>query len=231
MRSTRTASARRPSCCRAKSSAYAWLRRTIELLAEGSNPEEFLEHTKLELFQDQVFCFTPKGKLIALPRKATPIDFAYAVHTEVGNTAVGCKINGKIAPLTSELRTATRSRSSPRRRKSSPPAAWESIVVTGKARAAIRRATRVAVRDAICRPRPPHRRAAVPARQDRLFRRKADRRPAAAGARLDRGRDGGGRPRRDEGLRRRPRHVSRLQGGARRRDGGQAEDRRAAGSA
>ena len=70
-----------------ESNAYAWLRRTIELLAEGSNPEEFLEHTKLELFHDQVFCFTPKGKLIALPRGATPIDFAYAVHTDVGNMA------------------------------------------------------------------------------------------------------------------------------------------------
>src|SRR6266851_4537724 len=86
-----------------ESSAYAWLRRTIELLAEGSNPEEFLEHTKLELFHDQVFCFSPKGKLIALPRRATPIDFAYAVHTDVGNGAVGVKINGKIAPLISEL--------------------------------------------------------------------------------------------------------------------------------
>ena len=72
-----------------ESSAYAWLRRTIELLAEGSNPEEFLEHTKLELFHDQVFCFSPKGKLIALPRKATPIDFAYAVHTDIGNSAIG----------------------------------------------------------------------------------------------------------------------------------------------
>src|ERR1700681_3734166 len=86
-----------------ESSAYAWLRRTIELLAEGSNPEEFLEHTKLELFHDQVFCFTPKGKLIALPRHANAIDFAYAVHTGVGNMAVGGKINGKIAPLISEL--------------------------------------------------------------------------------------------------------------------------------
>ena len=86
-----------------ESSAYAWLRRTIELLAEGSNPEEFLEHTKLELFHDQVFCFTPKGKLIALPRHANVIDFAYAVHTDVGNMAVGGKINGKIAPLVSEL--------------------------------------------------------------------------------------------------------------------------------
>ena len=70
-----------------ESRAYHWLRRTIELLAEGDNPEEFLEHTKLELFQDQVFCFTPKGRLIALPRGATPIDFAYAVHTDVGDTA------------------------------------------------------------------------------------------------------------------------------------------------
>ena len=65
------------------------------MLAEGDNPEEFLEHTKLELFHDQVFCFTPKGRLIALPRGATPIDFAYAVHTDVGNSAVGAKINGR----------------------------------------------------------------------------------------------------------------------------------------
>ena len=129
-----------------KSTAYAWLRRTIELLAEGSNPEEFLEHTKLELFHDQVFCFTPKGKLIALPRKATPIDFAYAVHTDIGNTAVGCKINGKIAPLTSELVNGDEVEIVTSKAQAAPPAAWESIVVTGKARAAIRRATRAAVR-------------------------------------------------------------------------------------
>jgi len=129
-----------------ESSAYAWLRRTIELLAEGSNPEEFLEHTKLELFHDQVFCFTPKGKLIALPRKATPIDFAYAVHTDVGNTAVGCKINGKIAPLISELVNGDEVEIITSKAQHAPPAAWESIVVTGKARASIRRATRAAVR-------------------------------------------------------------------------------------
>ncbi len=129
-----------------ESNAYAWLRRTIELLAEGSNPEEFLEHTKLELFHDQVFCFSPKGKLIALPRKATPIDFAYAVHTDVGNTAVGCKINGKIAPLVSELANGDEVEILTSRAQLAPPAAWESIVVTGKARAAIRRATRAAVR-------------------------------------------------------------------------------------
>ena len=61
------------------------------MLAEGDTPEEFLEHTKLELFQDQVFCFTPKGRLIALPRGATPIDFAYAVHTDIGDTCVGAE--------------------------------------------------------------------------------------------------------------------------------------------
>ncbi len=81
-----------------ESRAYHWLRRTIETLAEGDSSEEFLEHTKLELFHDQVFCFTPKGRLIALPRGATPIDFAYAVHTDVGNAAVGAKIDGRVAP-------------------------------------------------------------------------------------------------------------------------------------
>ncbi|TIX96409.1 MAG: bifunctional (p)ppGpp synthetase/guanosine-3',5'-bis(diphosphate) 3'-pyrophosphohydrolase, partial [Mesorhizobium sp.] len=87
-----------------ETNAYAWLRRTIEQLAEGDNPEDFLENTKLELFQDQVFCFTPKGMLIALPRGATPIDFAYAVHTDVGDTCVGAKVNGRIMPLMTELK-------------------------------------------------------------------------------------------------------------------------------
>src|SRR5450631_1239187 len=71
-----------------ESNAFAWLRHTIAILSDSANPEEFLEHTKLELFHDQVFCFTPKGKLIALPRQANVIDFAYAVHTDVGNSAV-----------------------------------------------------------------------------------------------------------------------------------------------
>ena len=82
-----------------ESSAYRWLRRTIEMLAEGDSSEEFLEHTKLELFHDQVFCFTPKGRLIALPRGATAIDFAYAVHTDVGNSAVGAKIDGRVGAV------------------------------------------------------------------------------------------------------------------------------------
>ncbi len=125
--------------------AYEWLRRTIEILAEGDTPEEFLEHTKLELFQDQVFCFTPKGRLIALPRGATPIDFAYAVHTDIGDTTVGARVNGRNMPLMTELRNGDEVEILCSKAQV-PPAAWESMVVTGKARSAIRRATRVAVR-------------------------------------------------------------------------------------
>ncbi|MCW2316937.1 GTP pyrophosphokinase [Rhodoblastus acidophilus] len=128
-----------------ESSAYQWLKRTIDMLAEGDSPEEFLEHTRLELFHDQVFCFTPKGRLIALPRGATPIDFAYAVHTSVGNSAVGVKINGRLAPLLAPLANGDEVEII-RAETQTPPAAWESIAVTGKARAAIRRASREAVR-------------------------------------------------------------------------------------
>ncbi|MDP3524014.1 MAG: DUF5913 domain-containing protein, partial [Hoeflea sp.] len=127
------------------SRAYSWLRQTIEALSVGDNPEEFLEHTKLELFQDQVFCFTPKGQLIALPRGATPIDFAYAVHTDVGDTCVGAKINGRIMPLVTRLANGDEVEIL-RSGVQVPPPAWEEIVVTGKARAAIRRATKAAVR-------------------------------------------------------------------------------------
>jgi guanosine-3',5'-bis(diphosphate) 3'-pyrophosphohydrolase len=130
-----------------ESNAFAWLRHTIAILSDSANPEEFLEHTKLELFHDQVFCFTPKGKLIALPRQANVIDFTYAVHTDVGNSAVGCKINGKFAPLSSELQNGDEVEVLTSEAQSSPPSAWESLAVTGKARAAIRRATRTAVRD------------------------------------------------------------------------------------
>ncbi len=128
-----------------ETNAYAWLRQTIEQLSEGDNPEEFLEHTKLELFQDQVFCFTPKGRLIALPRGATPIDFAYAVHTDIGDSCVGAKVNGRIMPLMTELKNGDEV-DIIRSKAQVPPAAWESLVATGKARAAIRRATRSAVR-------------------------------------------------------------------------------------
>jgi guanosine-3',5'-bis(diphosphate) 3'-pyrophosphohydrolase len=128
-----------------ETNAYAWLRRTIEALSEGDNPEEFLDNTRLEMFQDQVFCFTPKGKLIALPRGATPIDFAYAVHTDVGDTCVGAKVNGRIMPLMTELKNGDEV-DIIRSKAQVPPAAWEQVVVTGKARSAIRRATRAAIR-------------------------------------------------------------------------------------
>ena len=127
-----------------ESRAYRGLRQTIEALASDDS-EKFLEHTKLELFHDQVFCFTPKGRLIALPRGATAIDFAYAVHTDIGNSAVGCKINGRIAPLISVLHNGDEVLIS-RSERSSPPAAWDGVVVTGRARAAIRRATREAAK-------------------------------------------------------------------------------------
>ncbi len=129
----------------AESNAYRWLRHLMEVLQEGDSPKEFLEHTRLELFQDQVFCFTPKGQLIALPRGATPIDFAYAVHTSVGDSCIGCKINGRQSPLVTQLANGDEV-SIMRSDAQSPPPAWEAIVVTGKAKAAIRRATRAAVR-------------------------------------------------------------------------------------
>ena len=117
----------------------------VIMLLEGDNPEEFLEHTKLELFQDQVFCFTPKGRLIALPRGANAIDFAYAVHTDIGNTCVGCKINGRPMPLITELRNGDEVEIITSDVQA-PPSAWQSLAVTGKARSAIRRATRDAAR-------------------------------------------------------------------------------------
>jgi guanosine-3',5'-bis(diphosphate) 3'-pyrophosphohydrolase len=129
----------------AESNAYRWLRHLVEMLSEGESPKEFLEHTKLELFHDQVFCFTPKGQLIALPKGATPIDFAYAVHTSIGDSCVGCRINGRHKPLATELENGDEV-DIIRSDAQVPPAAWEGLAVTGKARAAIRRATRAAVR-------------------------------------------------------------------------------------
>jgi GTP diphosphokinase / guanosine-3',5'-bis(diphosphate) 3'-diphosphatase len=124
---------------------YMWLRRLVETLLDGNNSEEFLEHTKLELFQDQVFCFSPKGRLIALPRGATPIDFAYAVHTDVGNATVGALVNGRQLPLSTVLRNGDEVQilTAP---SQTPPAAWERLAVTGRARSSIRRAARDAVR-------------------------------------------------------------------------------------
>jgi GTP pyrophosphokinase len=128
-----------------KDNPYIWLRRLVDALLEGSNPEEFLEHTKLELFHDQVFAFTPKGRIIALPRGATPIDFAYAVHTDVGNSCVGATINGRQMPMSTALRNGDEVQilTAPGQ---TPPAAWEHVAVTGRARSAVRRATRDAMK-------------------------------------------------------------------------------------
>lgn len=126
-------------------SPYVALRHMVESLLEGSNPEEFLEHTKLELFQDQVFCFTPKGLLIALPHGATPLDFAYAVHTDVGNSAVGAYVNGRHVPIDTKLRNGDEVEIETSKTHT-PPISWEGFAATGRARAAIRRASRDAVR-------------------------------------------------------------------------------------
>src|SRR4029079_1545308 len=128
-----------------KENPYIWLRRLVDTLLEGDNPEEFLEHTKLDLCQDQVFFFTPKGLLIALPRGATPIDFAYAVHTDVGNSCVGAVINGRQLPLTTQLKNGDQVEILTAKGQT-PPAAWERIAVTGKARSSTRRAARDALR-------------------------------------------------------------------------------------
>jgi GTP diphosphokinase / guanosine-3',5'-bis(diphosphate) 3'-diphosphatase len=125
--------------------AYRWLRQLVDSLEEGDHPEEFLEHTKLDLFHDQVFCFTPKGRLIALPMGAKPIDFAYAVHTDIGNTCVGCKVNGKVAPLFDELHNGDEVEIICSDTQT-PPLVWADMAVTGKAKAAVRRATREAAR-------------------------------------------------------------------------------------
>ena len=126
--------------------AYEWLRDMVDLLERGESPEEFYEHSKLSLYQDQVFCFTPKGMLIALPRGATPIDFAYFVHTDVGNTAVGAKVNGVHAPLHTPLKNGDQVEIIGSREQTPSPL-WERFVVTGRARAEIRRYLRHAQRD------------------------------------------------------------------------------------
>ncbi|SJZ35355.1 GTP pyrophosphokinase [Enhydrobacter aerosaccus] len=125
---------------------YAWLRSLIEILDKAPNAEEFLEHTKLEMFQDQVFCFTPKGKLISLPRGATPIDFAYAVHSQVGDTCVGAKINGRMLPLRTQLSNGDQIEIVTSKAQTPSPT-WERFAVTGKAKAAIRRFIRIRQRE------------------------------------------------------------------------------------
>jgi len=121
-----------------KKRRYPWVKELLELLETADEPQDFLEHTKLALHQDQVFCFTPKGDLIALPRGATPIDFAYQVHSQVGDACVGAKINGRIVPLRHQLENGDQVEIITAR-GGTPNPAWERFVVTGKAKARIKR--------------------------------------------------------------------------------------------
>ncbi|MCW5723658.1 MAG: bifunctional (p)ppGpp synthetase/guanosine-3',5'-bis(diphosphate) 3'-pyrophosphohydrolase [Maricaulaceae bacterium] len=126
------------------------LRPFMEILEQGGDPEDFLEHAKLEMFSDQVYCFTPKGDLIALPSGATALDFAYAVHTELGHACVGAKINGRERPLRTILRNGDVVQIV-RGGTRQPPPGWEELVVTGRAKAAIRRLIRASERDEFSR--------------------------------------------------------------------------------
>ena len=123
-------------------SNYNWLHELVDILDNAQSPQEFMEHTKLEMFQDQVFCFTPKGELINLPVGAGAIDFAYAVHTEIGNTCIGAKVNGVIVPLRTKLVNGDQVEISTSTAQT-PPLEWERVVVTGKARAHIRKKRRI----------------------------------------------------------------------------------------
>lgn len=117
---------------------YRWVRGLLDILEHTVGDDEFLENTKLEMFHDQVFCFTPYGDLIALRRGSTPVDFAYAVHSDIGNRCKGAKINGKLMPLRTELRNGDQVEIviSPNQ---NPSPTWERFVVTGKAKTNIRR--------------------------------------------------------------------------------------------
>ncbi len=117
---------------------YDWLADLVEIINKNENPEHYFEYTKLQMFQENVFCFTPKGSVIKLPKEASPIDFAYAVHTKVGDTAIGCEINGKESPLQSILRNGDVVKILTSK-KDSPSLHWITSAKTGKARAAIRR--------------------------------------------------------------------------------------------
>jgi GTP pyrophosphokinase len=122
----------------AETQRFGWVSDLLEILDNSGAPDEFLENTKLELYQDQVFCFTPKGQLIQLPRGATPVDFAYAVHSQVGDTCVGAKVNGRLMPLRHVLQNGDQVEIMTAR-GGTPSPSWERWVVTGKARARIRR--------------------------------------------------------------------------------------------
>ncbi len=125
-----------------------WIRDLLEILDQTHDPEDLLEHTRMAMYQDRIFAFSPKGALFQLPKGATPVDFAYAVHTRLGDRTVGAKVNGRMVPLrhqlvngdTVEILTSA---------SQEPQAGWMSYVVTGKAQAAVRRQVRSKERDEI----------------------------------------------------------------------------------
>ena len=121
---------------------YKWVRELIQILEESNEPEEFLENTKLEMYNDQVFCFTPKGNLIILPKGANAVDFSYAVHSEVGNAAVGAKINNKKRLITTEIKNGDQVEILTSK-NSFPDPKWIDNCITGKAKSAIRRFIRI----------------------------------------------------------------------------------------
>jgi GTP pyrophosphokinase/guanosine-3',5'-bis(diphosphate) 3'-pyrophosphohydrolase len=124
----------------------ASIRQLVQVLGHGGEPDELVEHAKLEMFLDQTFVFTPKGRLISLPKGAMPLDFAYAVHTDVGDTTVGVKINGELRPLRTPLQNGDVVEVI-RGPKTEAPADWRSLTVTGRARSAIRRHLRALERE------------------------------------------------------------------------------------
>jgi guanosine-3',5'-bis(diphosphate) 3'-pyrophosphohydrolase len=125
---------------------YRWVRELLEIMEQSDGAEEFLENTKLEMYHDQVFCFTPKGDIIALPRGSTPVDFAFAVHSGVGFTCVGAKVNGRIVPLKHIIKNGDQVDIITAKTQTPSPS-WERFVVTGKAKSEIRRYIRDQQRD------------------------------------------------------------------------------------
>lgn len=124
----------------------SWIRDLVEILDNADSPEELLEHTRMAMYQDRIFAFTPRGELIQLPKGATPIDFAYALHTDLGDQAVGAKINGRVVPLRTQIGNGDQVQIL-RSKAQQPQHSWLNFAFTGKARAAIRRHLRMKERD------------------------------------------------------------------------------------
>src|SRR6185369_11506502 len=126
--------------------AIPWVDDLMEILEHAESPEELLEHTRMAMYQDRIFAFTPKGELIQLPKGATPVDFAYAVHTDLGDRTVGAKVNGRVVPLRTMLENGDQVEILTSEAQHPQPS-WLRFVATGKARAGVRRFVRHKERD------------------------------------------------------------------------------------